>query len=216
MTGAVRVLVVDDHPTFRDGVRSVLGKAEGISVVAEAGTGEEALERCAEDPPDVVMMDLRMPGMGGLEATRRLRERWPQVAVVVLTMSDADEAVFAALRTGARGYLLKHATGEEIVAAVHRVAAGQALYDGAVAERIGALLGGDGAPPHPFPELTTREREVLELMAQGLANGAIARRLVVSPKTVRNNVSAVFAKLHVDTRAEAIVRAREAGLGRAT
>lgn len=214
MTGHVRVLVVDDHPTFRDGLRSVLRHAEGVTVVAEAATGEEALERCAEDPPDVVIMDLRMPGMGGLEAARRLSESWPQVAVVVLTMSDTDEAVYAALRSGARGYLLKHAGSEEIIVAVRRAAAGQALYDGAVATRISAFLRGDGASPHPFPELTGRERDVLDLVAQGLDNGAIARRLLVSPKTVRNNVSAVFAKLQVTTRGEAIVRAREAGLGR--
>lgn len=210
----VRVLVVDDHPTVRDGLRAVLARADGLDVVGEAGTGEEALTRCAHDPPDVVVMDLRMPGMGGVEATRRLLERWPQVGVVVLTMSDADEAVAAALRAGARGFLLKDATGEEVVAAIERVAAGQAVYDGATAARIGAMLQEDGRAVGPFPQLTTREREVLALLAEGQDNATIARHLFLSPKTVRNIVSAVFGKLQVATRAEAVVRAREAGLGR--
>lgn len=210
----VRVLVVDDHPTVRDGLRAVLARTQTLDVVGEAGTGEEALERCVDDPPDVVVMDLRMPGMGGVEATRQLLGRWPQVGVVVLTMSDADEAVVAALRAGARGFLLKDATGEEVVAAIERVAAGQAVYDGATAARIGALLQEDGRAAPPFPQLTTREREVLALLAEGQDNSTIARHLFLSPKTVRNIVSSVFGKLQVATRAEAVVRAREAGLGR--
>ncbi|WP_228386399.1 response regulator [Ornithinicoccus halotolerans] len=212
MSSPIRVVMADDHPTFRDGLRSVLGRADDIAVIGEAGTGEGAVELCAAQAPDVVLMDLQMPGIGGLEATRRLRAHHPGIAVLVLTMSDADESVYAALRLGALGYLLKDTPGPDIVEAVRRVAAGQALYGPAVAGRIAAFLNA-GPGPHPFPELTTREREVLDLMARGLDNAAIARRLVVSPKTVRNNVSAVFAKLHVATRAEAVVRAREAGLG---
>ena len=208
-----RVLVVDDHPTFRDGVRAVLSRAPGIDIAGECGSGEELLERCATDPPDVVLLDLLMPGMGGLEAARRLSVRHPEVAVLVVTMSDADESVYAALRAGAAGYVLKEAPGAQIVDAVRLVAEGQAVFGAPVARRISAFFAGSEAPPRPFPELTDREREVLELLARGLDNGGIAERLFVSRKTVRNVVSTVLGKLHVATRAEAVARARDAGLG---
>lgn len=208
----ITVVVVDDHPTFRDGVRGALARAEDVQVVGEAASGEEALEVCGELAPSVVLMDLLMPGIGGLEASRRLREQLPATVVVVLTMSATDEAMYAALRLGARGYLLKDAAGAEILEAVRRAAKGQALYDAAVAERIAAFFG-SASRPQPFPELTDREREVLEHLARGLDNAGIARQLVLSPKTVRNLVSSVFGKLQVSSRAQAVVRAREAGMG---
>ena len=208
----IRVLVVDDHPTFRHGLVATLDAAAGISLAGEAGTGEAALEHCAGDPPDVVLLDLLMPGIGGLETARRLRAEHPDVAVLVLTMSDTDDSMYTALKLGARGYLLKDSAGRDIVEGVRRVAAGQALYDAAVAERIAAYFA-HGTTPHPFPELTTREREVLELIARGMDNTAIGRQLVLSPKTVRNVASAVLGKLRVATRAEAVARARSAGLG---
>lgn len=212
MTPPVRVLIADDHPTFRQGLRAVLAQAEDVEVVADAPSGELALELCARHEPDVVLMDVLMPGIGGLEAIRRLRTEHPDVAVVVLTMSSTDESIFTALRLGARGYLLKESPGQEILEGVRRVAAGQALYDASVASRITAYLA-SGPVPHPFPELSAREREVLALLADGLGNGEIARRLQLAPKTVRNIVSTVLAKLHVTTRAEAGARARAAGLG---
>ncbi|MGY1915196.1 response regulator [Blastococcus sp. SYSU DS0973] len=208
-----RVLVVDDHPTFRDGVRAVLSRAPGIEIAGECGSGEELLEQCAADPPDVVVLDLLMPGMGGLEAARRLSVRHPDVAVLVVTMSDADESVYAALRAGAAGYVLKEAPGTQIVDAVRLVAEGQAVFGAPVARRISAFFAGSAAPPRPFPELTDRERQVLELLARGLDNGEIAERLSVSRKTVRNVVSTVLGKLQVATRAEAVARGRDAGLG---
>jgi DNA-binding NarL/FixJ family response regulator len=208
----ITVVVVDDHPTFRDGVRAALSRAEDVQVVGEASSGEEALTVCRDVAPAVVLMDLLMPGIGGLEASRRLREQLPATAVVVLTMSATDEAMYAALRLGARGYLLKDAAGSEILEAVRRAAKGQALYDAAVAERMSAFFA--SAPrPQPFPELTRREREVLEHLARGLDNAGIARQLVLSTKTVRNLVSSVLGKLQVSSRAQAVVRARDAGMG---
>jgi DNA-binding NarL/FixJ family response regulator len=207
------VLVVDDHPTFRDGIRVVLSHVPDIEVAGECASGEELLEHCADDPPDVVLLDLLMPGMGGVEAARRLSSRHPDVAVLVVTMSDADESVYAALRAGAAGYVLKDSPGSQIVDAVRLVAEGQAVFGAPVARRITAFFSASGAPPRPFPELTGREREVLELLARGLDNGAIAERLFLTRKTVRNVVSTVLGKLQVATRAEAVARARDAGLG---
>jgi len=208
----ITVVVVDDHPTFRDGVRAALSRAEDVQVVGEASSGEEALTVCGEVAPAVVLMDLLMPGIGGLEASRRLREQLPATAVVVLTMSATDESMYAALRLGARGYLLKDAAGTEILEAVRRAAKGQALYDAAVAERISAFFA-SATSPQPFPELTRREREVLEHLARGLDNAGIARQLVLSTKTVRNLVSSVLGKLQVSSRAQAVARARDAGMG---
>lgn len=207
----IRVLVADDHPTFRYGLRSVLAQADDVEVVADVPSGELAVEHCGRENPDVVLMDLLMPGIGGLEAMRRIRAQHPAIALVVLTMSNTDESIFTALQLGARGYLLKESSGHEILEAVRRVAAGQALYDATVASRISAYLA-SGPAPHPFPELSAREREVLAFLAHGLDNGEIARRLFLSPKTVRNNVSTVLAKLQVSSRAEAGARARAAGL----
>ncbi|MFN8512545.1 MAG: response regulator transcription factor [Thermomicrobiales bacterium] len=211
----ITILIADDHPMFRFGMRARLGAEPDLAVVGEAGSGEEAVELAAKLAPDVVLMDLNLPGINGIEATRLLRDSSPAVAVLVVTMFD-DDSVFAAMRAGARGYLLKDAEAEETVRAIRAVANGEAIFSPSVAKR---LMGFFAAPrpaiPAPtFPELTEREREVLELLAQGYTNIAIAQRLFLSPKTARNYVSSIFGKLQVADRTEAIVRARQAGLGR--
>lgn len=207
----VRVLVADDHPIVRGGLIALLDTLDGVEVVGQAGTGREAVRAAVEHRPDVVVMDLRMPDLDGVEATRLIRDRLPGVAVLVLTMFDEDVLVEGALAAGARGYLLKGAAGAEIERAIRTVAAGDTVLSRSVAERV---LGRVGAAPavHTLG-LTPREREVLDLIARGLGNATIAARLHLSPKTVGNHISAIFTKLGVATRAEAIVRARETGLG---
>lgn len=210
----LRVLIVDDHPTFRAGLRALLATDERLRVVAEASTGAGAITAVASSAPDVVLMDVHMPGVDGVEATRRIVDAAPHVAIVVLTMHDDDATVFAALRAGARGYLLKGAPRAELLRAIHAAAAGEALFGPAIARRMMAYFGRPAptAAP-PFPELSAREREILELVAAGRSNADIADRLGVAAKTVRNHVSSIFTKLQVRDRSEAIVRAREAGLG---
>ena len=210
----VRVLVVDDHPTFRSGLSAVLSAEGGVEIVGEAANGEEAVQACQDLATDVVLMDLAMPGIGGVEATRRISAHADAPRVLVLTMSDADTAVFAALRAGAHGYLLKDAAPDEIVGAIYDVAAGKAVFGAGVAGRVLAYFAAGAAAARPFPELSEREREVLEFIARGRDNAAIAVALHVSQKTVRNHVSAVIGKLHVADRAEAIILARESGFGR--
>ena len=209
----IRVAVADDHPMFRAGLRGMVEDCVGLEFAGEAGDGAEAMELCRTARPDVLLMDLRMPGMSGVEATRRITAETPNVAVLVLTMLEDDTSLLATLRAGARGYLLKGATPEQILTAVTAVASGQALFGAGIAERLSGLLTAVRQAPHPFPELSQRERDVLDLMAQGRGNLDIAARLGLSEKTVRNNVSAIFAKLRVSDRSAAIVRAREAGLG---
>ncbi|KAA2258895.1 response regulator transcription factor [Solihabitans fulvus] len=212
--GTVRVLVVDDHPLFRFGLCAVLATVPGIAVAGEASTGRAAIAAAAALKPDVVVMDLHLPDLSGVEATRQIVRDRPHTGVLVLTMFDDDESVFTAMRAGARGYLLKGAGQDEIVRAVRGVAGGEAIFGPAVAVRVlGFFNHPPAAPAAVFPDLTGREREVLELIARGHSNSDIARSLVLSPKTVRNHVSNIFAKLHVADRAQAIVRAREAGLG---
>lgn len=210
-----RVVVVDDHPMFRDGLAAMVDALEGTRVVGQAGNGQEALTLVAETLPDVVLMDLHMPVLNGVEATRRITDSHPDVAVLVLTMLADDESVFTALRAGARGYLLKESTRDDIVRALEAVAAGQAVLDPDVAPRVlGALAPAPPAPdPGAFPYLTERERQILDLIARGLTNRAIADRLVLSEKTVRNHVSNVFGKIHANDRAAAVARARDAGYG---
>jgi DNA-binding NarL/FixJ family response regulator len=216
MTDSIRVVIADDHPIFRDGLRGTFNSVAHTEVVAEAATGEEAVEAAAAHQPDVVVMDLHMPGLNGIEATRRIVHHSPHVGVLVLTMFEDDASVFAAMRAGARGYLLKGADKAEILRALQAVASGEAIFGPAVARRVIEYFSAPQVPGPPlaFPELTEREREVLDLIAQGHNNEAIARQLVLSQKTVRNHVSNIFAKLQVADRAQAIVRARKAGLGR--
>jgi DNA-binding NarL/FixJ family response regulator len=210
----VRVLVADDHPVFRDGLAMLLGSVDGIAVVGTAASGTQAVALATELRPDVVVMDVQMPELNGIEATRRLADAAPEVGVVVLTMSEDDGTVFSAIRAGARGYLVKGAEQDEIVRAITAVAAGGVVFGASLARRIAEFFAaGPPAPTDAFPQLTSREREILDLVAAGRSNAQIAATLYLSPKTVRNNVSNVFTKLQVADRAEAIVRAREAGLG---
>lgn len=210
----VGVLVADDHPLFRQGLRTAIDGAEGCEVVCEAKTGAEAIERALELQPDVVVMDLQMPERNGIEATREIVAQSPHVAVLVLTMFEDDDSVFAAMRAGARGYLLKGSDQGEIVRAIRAVSSGEAIFGQAIATRLMAYFAASpGGPVQAFPELTAREREVLGLIAQGKSNAAIAQQLVLSQKTVRNHVSNIFTKLQVLDRAQAIVKAREAGIG---
>ena len=210
----LRVLIVDDHPMFRYGLRALLSSDEGIEVVGETASGEEAVELAREMAPDVVLMDIGLPGMSGLEATEAIVHHRPEARVLIISMFE-DDSVMRAMQLGARGYILKGAGGEETLRAVRAVAEGGAIFSPSVAERLSRYFqAGVGGGPVPFPELTHREREILDLLARGLTNSGIAERLSLSPKTVRNRVSEIFDKLRVRGRAEAIVRAREAGLGR--
>ena len=214
----IRVLVADDHPVFRRGMRAILGAEADTELVGEATDGEEAVALALELHPDVILMDLNMPKVGGIDATRRILEARPETAILVLTMFEDDKSIFAAMRAGARGYVLKGADGAETLRAIHAVASGEAIFGPTIARRLTeyfAAPGGDSrtSSAQAFPSLTEREHEILSLMAEGYTNGAIASRLYLSPKTVRNYVSSVFTKLGVEDRSQAIVRAREAGLG---
>lgn len=210
----IRVLIADDHPVFRYGLRTLLQAEPVFEIVGEATTGLEAIDQVAALQPDVVLMDLTMPGLNGIEATRRILTTTPQTKILVLTMFDDDDSVFAAMRAGARGYILKGAEGDETVRAISAVSSGEAIFSPAIARRLMQYFGKPQpvSPAPAFPQLTEREREVLALLGQGYTNSAIAERLVISPKTVRNHVSLIFSKLQVAGRAEAIVRARDAGL----
>ena len=210
----VRVLIVDDHPMFRSGLRSAVATVADSEVVGETADGADAVALAVSQRPDVVLMDLRMTGMSGVEATRRIVGALPSCRVLVLTMCDDDESVFAAMRAGASGYLLKGVGEDEIAAAIRAVHRGEALFGAGVAQRLLDTVSGRTAPvTDPFPELTGREQQVLGLMAAGLGNAGIAVRLSVSAKTVRNTVSVVLGKLQAADRGEAIARARAAGLG---
>ena len=211
-----RVLIVDDHALFRYGMRAMFTSTPGYAVVGEASSGEEAVRLASELSPDVILMDLQMPGMSGTEATRRIVDASPEVAVVVVTMLKDDDSVFAAMRAGARGYVLKGADGEEVLEVVGAVVRGEAHFGPEIASRIMGFFSASRAVSASlaFPELTAREAEILDLIAHGMSNVDIASRLYLSAKTVRNHVSNIFLKLRVPDRSQAIVRAREAGLGR--
>lgn len=214
-TSTLRVLVVEDHPLFREGLRVLLDGEAALEVVGVAGTGAAGIDIAAELQPDVVVMDLQLPDLHGLEASRQILATSPHVLILVLTMFDDDDSVFAAMRAGARGYVLKGADQADIVRAVEAVGRGDVIFGPGVADRLLGFFAARQASRHheAFPELTPREHEVLDLIAAGLSNDVIARRLLLSAKTVRNHISNVFTKLQVTDRAEAIVRARRAGLG---
>jgi len=215
MEDSIRVLIADDHPLFRDGMRGLLGSLPDMEVVGEASSGEQAIELARELQPDVILMDIQMPGINGIEATREILHTSPRIGVLVVTMFEDDDSVFAAMRAGARGYLLKDSSGQEVMHAIRAVASGEAIFGPGVAQRLISFF----SAPSPavsrraFPELTEREEEILSLVAQGKTNQEIAKELFVSLKTVRNHVSNIFLKLQVADRAQAVIRAREAGLG---
>ncbi|MFF2271086.1 response regulator [Agromyces sp. NPDC058136] len=213
---AIRVLLVDDHPVYRDGLAVLLRSIDGLDVVGTAADGLEAVAAADADSPDVIVMDVQMPRMDGIEATRRITAKHPAVGIIVLTMSEADETVFDAMRAGARGYLLKGSGQDDISRAIRAVAGGDAIFGPRIAARVAEFFARPpvAADPVAFPQLTGREREILELVASGRSNGDIAEHLFLSPKTVRNNVSNIFTKLQVSGRAEAVIAARDAGLGR--
>jgi DNA-binding NarL/FixJ family response regulator len=210
----LRILIAEDHPLFRKGVISLLSSVPEFEVVGEARTGEEAVVRAADLQPDVILMDLQMPEVNGIEATRKILQESPSVRILVVTLFEDDDSVFMALRAGARGYVLKDSDEEEMLASIRAVGRGEAIFSPAIATRVLAFFAASspgGAPPQAFPTLT--EREILNLIAQGHPNPSIARQLSLSTKTVGNYVSNIFTKLQVADRAQAIIRAREAGLG---
>jgi DNA-binding NarL/FixJ family response regulator len=212
----ITVLLVDDHPVVRRGLAALLGTLDDFEVVGEAEDGEAAVREAQLLRPDVVLMDVRMPGLDGVEATRRIRKAVPATAVLMLTMYDEDATVFTAMQAGARGYLLKGAEQDEIADAIRAVVRGQAIFGAAIATRLLDHFANPPAPVpdvEPFPELTPRERDILGLLAQGRRTSEIAGTLHLSPKTVSNNLTTIFAKLEVTDRTAAVIRARERGLG---
>ena len=213
MTETIRVMIADDHPVFRDGLASLLDPLPQIEVVARASDGAEAVAMAAEHHPQVIVMEVQLQELNGIEASRRIVARDPDVGILVITMGEDDGTVLSALRAGARGYLRKGAEQDEIVRAITTVHGGGVVFGASLAARIAEVLAPASRPERPFPELTERETEVLDLIAAGRNNGQIASELYLSPKTIRNNVTSILAKLQATDRAEVIIRARDAGLG---
>jgi DNA-binding NarL/FixJ family response regulator len=210
---SIRVLIADDHPLFRDGMHGLLDSVPDTEVVGEATTGDEAIAQAVALQPDIVLMDIQMPGTNGIEASREIVRTSPHIGVLVVTMYEDDDFVFSAMRAGARGYILKGATQVEMLRAIRSVANGEVIFGPGIAQRVITFLSSPPrAPARVFPELTERETEVLALIAQGRTNEEIAEHFVLSLKTVRNHVSNIFSKLQVADRAQAVIRAREAGL----
>jgi DNA-binding NarL/FixJ family response regulator len=207
--------MADDHVLFRDGLRALLSAAPDLDLVGEATTGAEAITLAARLQPDVILMDLKMPGVSGIEATRQILRESPRIGVLMVTMFDEESAVFAAMRAGARGYILKGATHAEMLRAIRAVGAGEAIFSPPIARRLMEFFAQlrPVTTPSVFPELSDREREILDLLAQGYKNAEIASQLILSPHTVRNYVSNIISKLQVADRAHAILRARDAGMG---
>jgi DNA-binding NarL/FixJ family response regulator len=215
MTGTgIRVVIADDHPVVRDGLSALLASVPAVTVVGVAATGREAVRAAATLRPDVLVMDIQMPELTGVAAAGEIALVAPDVAVLMLTMFDDDDSVFAAIRAGARGYVLKGAQQDEIVRAIQAVAAGEAIFGPGIARRVLGLISAPAVAAVPFPALTSREREVLDLIAAGVRNAEIARRMSIAPKTVANHVAAIFNKLQVADRSQAVILARDAGLGR--
>jgi DNA-binding NarL/FixJ family response regulator len=214
----IRLLIADDHTLVRQGLGALFAAVPDIAVVGEAASGDDVIARADELMPDVILMDIQMPGVHGIEATRRILQRHASIGIIVVTMLEDDSSIFAAMRAGARGYILKGADKADLVKTIRAVAAGEALFGPAVARRFmhffSDLHNAPGPQPLVFPELTDREREILALMAQGESNARIAELLGLSPKTVKNHISSIFNKLQVADRIQAVLRAREAGLGR--
>jgi DNA-binding NarL/FixJ family response regulator len=210
-----RILIADDHPLFRHGVRALLEATADLTVCSEATSGDEAVVQAGTLQPDVILMDIHMPGLNGIEATRRILSADPGMYILILTMFEDDASVFTAMRAGARGYILKDAQKEDLLRDIRAVASGEAIFSPAIASRMLAFFNNAHpvTPAQAFPELTEREREILGLIAQGLSNGEIAARLVLSTSTIRNYITSIFSKLQVADRAQAIVKARDAGLG---
>jgi len=217
MADKITILLVDDQRLMREGLRTLLELEDDLTVVGEAGTGEEALARYAELEPDIVLMDVRMPGMDGVEATRRLHSQWPEVKIIILTTFDEDEYIFEGLRAGARGYLLKAVSGDELAVAIRKVAAGQALIDPAVTRKVVDAFARLAPPMRAVnaglaEPLSEREQEVLKLVANGLTNREIAERLYLAEGTVKNYVTSLLGKIGVRDRTQAALRGRELGL----
>ncbi|QBF46752.1 response regulator transcription factor [Janibacter limosus] len=213
----LRIVLADDHPVVRGGLAALIGTLPGLELVGEAADGQAAVRQVQLLKPDVVLMDVRMPLVDGVEATRRIQRAVPETAVLILTMYDDDATVFTAMRAGARGYLLKGAEQDEILAAIYAVAAGQTIFGPAIAARVLGFFEAAATPAQgAFPELTDRERQILDLLAGGRRTQAIAEELFLSSKTISNHLTTIFAKLQVADRTAAIILAREGGLGRTT
>lgn len=213
----IRLFIADDHQLFREGLRALFLSIEDIDIVGEASDGQTAIDQISELQPDVVLMDIQMPGVNGIEATRRIATISPHIGTIILTMYDDDDSVFSAMRAGARGYILKGADQQEMLRTIRAVSDGEALFGPGIASRLMDFFSAlpPQSSPDVFPELTERERQVLEFIARGHNNQEIADQLFIANKTVRNHVSNIFSKLQVVDRAQAIIRAREAGMGRA-
>ena len=210
----LRILIADDHPLFRFGIQALLLRTPDVAVVGEATTGDEAVRLTAELQPDVILMDIAMPGLNGIAATRQILAHHPQIRVLIVTMFEDDASVFTAMRAGARGYVLKDAEKDDILRAIQAVGRGEAIFSPAIASRVIDFFAAAplAAPKAVFPALTEREREILQILAQGTPNPAIASQLGLSTKTVANYVSNILGKLQVADRAQAVARARDAGL----
>jgi len=215
----IRVLIADDHALFREGVHAILKSVPDIEIVGEAGTGQEAITLASDLKPDVILMDIQMPDLNGVEATQQILKTRPDVGIIIVTMLEDDDSLFSAMRAGARGYVLKGADKAEMLKSIRAAAEGEALFGPAIASRLLNFFHDNSSQlrnesiPTPFPELTEREREILACIARGDTNTEIANQLTISLKTVRNHVSSIFNKLQVPNRTQAAIRARDAGLG---